>query len=82
MRWAIIQLESNALLAIQHAEIDTIDQRGDPDRVVALARQEVEAGQFAQCVGERQDLGGPTAIGLPMAWLLVPFLSHDRGSGP
>ena len=60
------------LVGDQRAELDAIDQRGDADRVVALARQEVEADQIAQRVGERQDLGGPTALGLAYGLALSP----------
>ena len=48
----------------QSLERDVLDERGDPNRVMALARQQHEADQVAQGLGERQDLGGQAALGL------------------
>ena len=60
------------LVGDQRAELDAIDQRGDADRVVALARQELEADQIAERVGQSEDFGGPSALGLAYGLALSP----------
>ena len=61
-----------SLVSDQRAELDAMDQRGNAHRVVALARQEVEADQIAERVGEREDFGGPAALGLAYGLALSP----------
>jgi hypothetical protein len=46
----------------QGAELDVLDQRSDADRVVTLARQEDEADQIAERVGQCEDLRRPAAF--------------------
>ncbi len=49
------------LVGQEGAELDVRDQRCDADAVVALARQQQEAGEIAQGIDQRHDLGGQTA---------------------
>lgn len=56
----------------QRAEGDAVDQRGNADRVVALARQEMEADQITERVGEGEDFGGPATLGLAYGLALSP----------
>jgi hypothetical protein len=49
-----------------------MDQWGNAHRVVALARQEMEADQIAERVGEGEDFGGPSALGLAYGLALSP----------
>lgn len=61
-----------SLVGNQRTEFEAMDQRGDADRIVALARQQMEADQIAQRVGEGEDLGGPSALGLAYGLALSP----------
>jgi hypothetical protein len=56
----------------QAAERDPLDQRRDPDRVEALARQELEPDKVAERVGQRDDLRGPTAARAAYGLALSP----------
>jgi len=74
---ALIQLGDDPvgierLIPDQRAEGDAVDQRGDADRIVALARQEMETDQIAERVGEGEDFGGPAAFGLAYGLALSP----------
>ena len=50
------------LIAQQRIELDPVDERGYSDRVVAISRQQHEAYQVAQGIGESEDLGRPAAF--------------------
>lgn len=65
-----IRIES--LVGDQRPERDILDQRGDAHRVVALSRQKHEANQIAESIGESQNLGRPTALGLAYGLALSP----------
>src|SRR3984893_2178669 len=52
------------LVGDQGAELDALDQRRDPHRVMALSRQQHESDEIAERVGEGQDLGRHAALGL------------------
>ena len=56
----------------QRAEFDVLDQRGDSNRVVTLSRQEDEADQIAEGIGQGEDLGGPAAFRLAYSLALSP----------
>ena len=52
------------LVGEQRAKFDALDQRRDADRIEALPRQQNEANQIAERIRQRQDFGGPAALGL------------------
>src|SRR3954454_15309918 len=52
------------LVGDQGSEGDPLDEGRDPDRIVTLTRQQGEAHQIAQRIGQGHDLGGPAAPGL------------------
>ena len=60
------------LVGDHRAEFEAMDQRANTHRVVALARQEMEADQIAERVGEGEDFGGPAALGLAYGLALSP----------
>ena len=69
LRAALVQLRDDpvaveGLVGEQRAKFHALDQRRDADRVEALPRQQNEADQIAERVGEREDFGGPAAFGL------------------
>ena len=77
LRTAFIQLRDDpvgveCLVGDQATELDSLDQRRDADRVVSLTRQEDEAHEIAQCIGQRQDFGGQAAPGLANGLALSP----------
>ena len=47
----------------QRAKADPVEERGDADRVVTLARQQHEAHEIAERIRQRQDLCGHAAFG-------------------
>lgn len=49
------------LVGDQAAEAEALEQRDDAKGFAALAGQELKADQMAQRVGQRDDLGGPSA---------------------
>ncbi len=55
---------------------------GDAHGVEAMTRQEREANQITQRVGERQILVVMPPLERPAAWLEVPLLHPGRGDGP
>ena len=61
-----------SLVGDQRTELEAMDQWGDAHRIVALARQEMEADQIAERVGEGEDFGGPAALGLAYGLALSP----------
>jgi len=50
------------LVGDQGTEPHTLDQRRDADRIVAVARQQHEAHQIAECIDQGHDLGGQAAF--------------------
>ena len=63
------------LVAKQGIEPGAVDQRGDADGVMAVSRQQHEAHQVAQGIGERDDLGRPATLGLAYGLILSPPFS-------
>ena len=59
----------------QRAELDAVDERRDADRVVAIARQQLEAHEIAERVGQRDDLRRPAAFRLADGLALSPPLA-------
>jgi len=60
------------LVGDQGAELDALDQRRDPHRIVALSRQQDESDEVAQGIGEGQDFGCHAALGLAYGLALSP----------
>src|SRR6266571_9074215 len=60
------------LVGNQGAELDPLDQRRDPHRVVALSRQQNESDEVAQGIGEGQDFGRHAALGFANGLALSP----------
>jgi hypothetical protein len=60
------------LVGDQGVELDALDEGRDADRIEPVTWQEDEAHQVSQRVGERQDLGGPAALGLAYGLALSP----------
>ena len=60
------------LVGDQGAELDALEQRRDPDRVEALPRQQHEAHEIAERIGEGQDFGGHAAFRAPDRLALSP----------
>ena len=63
------------LVGNQAAKLDALDQRRDADRVEAVSRQQDEADQIAERVGEGEDFGGQAALGLAYGLALSPFFA-------
>ena len=77
LRAALVQFSDDpvaveGLVGEQGAKFDSLDQRRDADRIEALPRQQNEADQIAERVGEREDFGGPAALGLAYGLALSP----------
>src|SRR5258705_5159044 len=51
---------------------ETVDERSNPHRIEAMAGQENEADEIAQCVGQRQNFGGHAAFGTADGLALRP----------
>ena len=60
------------LIAEQGVELDTLKERRDADRVVAMVRQKFETREITTCVGECQDLGRQFAFRLAYGLALSP----------
>lgn len=60
------------LIGDQSVELDALDQRGNPDRVVSLAWQKNEPDEIAQRIGERQNFGRQAAARLADSLALGP----------
>ena len=60
------------LVGDQAAELDILDQRRNPDRVVALAREELKADEIAERVRKREDFRRPAAFRLADGLALSP----------
>jgi hypothetical protein len=56
----------------QGAEAETVDQRRHANSVVPMARQQDEAHEIAERVGERENLGRQTAFGAAYGLALSP----------
>lgn len=74
---ALVQLRDDPvgvkrLVGDQSVELDALDQRRDPDRVVSLIRQENKPHKVAQRIGERQDFGCQAATRLADSLALSP----------
>jgi hypothetical protein len=67
--------------AEQGAEGDALDQRRHADRVMALARQQHEAHEAAEGVGEGDDRGGQAAAGAADGLGLGPPLRRSPCGG-
>ena len=52
------------LVGQDRIEGDAVDQRGDADRVTAVAGKQHEAHKVAQGIGQGEDLGRPAALRL------------------
>ena len=52
------------LVGEQGVELQTLDQRGHADRVVAISRHQHKPHEIAQGVGQGQDFGRPAALRL------------------
>ena len=63
------------LVAQQGVEVNVLDQRANPDHVIALAGQEHEAQQITQGIHKRDDLGGQTALRAPDGLISSPPLA-------
>ena len=50
------------LVGDQATEFEVFDKRGDANGIVSLSRQQNEAHQVAQAIGQDQDFGRPTAF--------------------
>src|SRR3982751_4495949 len=73
---------SERLVRNQGSEGDTLDEGRDAERIVALTRQEGEAHQSAERIGQGHDLGGPAAPGLADGLAFSPPLRPARGDEP
>ena len=67
LRLALVQVFDDpigieGLVADQAAEFDVLDQGRDAGGVEAMARQQDEPYQIPECVGQREDFGGPAAF--------------------
>ena len=60
------------LVAKQRTHFDALDQRCNAQRVPAVTGQQYKANKVAQCIGESDDLGRPTALGLAYSLALSP----------
>ncbi len=77
LRAALVQFGDDpvaveGLVGEQRAKFDALDQRRDADRIEALPRQQNEANQIAERIRQRQDFGGPAALGLAYGLALSP----------
>lgn len=61
-----------SLVSDQRVEFQAVDQRGESDRFEALAGQQHETDEIAQCVGKREYLGGHAALGTAYGLALSP----------
>src|SRR2546421_11058573 len=50
------------LVGDEAAKGEAVDERSDPDRIEAMARQENKAHEIAERIGEGQDFGGHAAF--------------------
>ena len=74
---AFIQLANDpigieSLIGDEGYEGNALDQRRDADCIMALARQQNEADQITQCIGEREDFRRQAAFGLANGLALSP----------
>src|SRR5262252_10889158 len=74
---ALVQLGDDrvaieSLVGDQRVKLDSVDQRRDADRIEAVSRQEREANEIAERIGERQDFGGHPAFRAPDGLALSP----------
>src|SRR5260370_7753736 len=60
------------IVSDQGGELEALDERGDPQRVIALSWQQHESDEIAQGIGEGQDLGRHAALGLADGLALSP----------
>ncbi len=77
LRAALVQFGDDpvaveGLVGEQRTKFDALDQRRDADRIEALPRQQNEANQIAERIRQRQDFGGPAALGLAYGLALSP----------
>src|ERR1700734_2368045 len=66
----VIAVES--FVGDEPVEGETLKERCDADRIEAVAGHENEAYEIAQCVGQREDLGGHAALGAAYGLALSP----------
>ena len=52
------------LVGEQGVEFQTLDQRGQPDGVIAISRHQNEPHEVAQSIGQGEDFGRPSALRL------------------
>ena len=86
LRAALVQFGDDpvaveGLVGEQRAKFDALDQRRDADRVEALPRQQNEADQIAERVGQREYFGRHAALGAADRPVLRPPFAPDRGDG-
>ena len=60
------------LVGEQVCEIDAMDEWRHANGVIAVARQEYEADQIAQRIGQREDFGRPAAFRFADGLILSP----------
>src|SRR5216684_68435 len=60
------------LVGDQRAEFDPLDERRNADGIEALSRQQDESDEVAQGIGEGEDFGRHTALGLADGLALSP----------
>src|SRR3546814_16128351 len=60
------------LVGDQRAERDAVDERRHADRIETVARQQLEAHEIAERVGEGEDLGGHVTPGAADGLALSP----------
>jgi hypothetical protein len=77
LRAALVQFGDDpvaveGLVGEQRVKFDALDQRRDANRVEALPRQQNEANQIAERIRQRENFGGPAALGLAYGLALSP----------
>jgi hypothetical protein len=68
-------IDIEGLVGEECLEIDVLDERLDPDAVVALARQEDKAREIAERIDQHHDLGRQTAARSADGLILSPPLA-------
>src|SRR6185312_15957488 len=68
-------IDIEGLVAEERGEVDVLDERRDAEAVVALTGQQDEAGEIAQRIDQRDDLGRQAAARSPDRLILSPPLA-------
>lgn len=61
-----------SLVGDHRVELDPVEQRSDADSVEPVSGHKLETNQVPESVGQRQDLGCHTALGLADGLILSP----------